>query len=204
MKDQIKRITIRCIVVVIATLTTAMAASIVDGAPVSSTAQRDARMRQTSTFRSMNWLAKEVRHELLMLPYYSVFDWLEYKVRPNGTVVLEGYVTTPPDTKSRAEERVKNIEGVERVINNVEVLPVSPMDDRLRRRAYREIYSGPLFRYAVGSLNTIHIIVKNGRMTLYGVVDSDTDKQLAYARARAVPGAFEVNNKLIVQSRDER
>ena len=139
-----------------------------------------------------------------MLPYYSVFDWLEYQVRPDGTVVLSGYVTTPPDTKSRAEARVKEIEGVERVINNIETLPVSSMDDRLRRRAYREIYSGPLFRYAVGSLNTIHIIVKNGRLTLYGVVDSETDKQLAYTKARSVPGAFEVNNRLIVQSRDER
>jgi hyperosmotically inducible protein len=139
-----------------------------------------------------------------MLPYYSVFDWIEYQVRPDGTVVLSGYVTTPPDTKSRAEGRIKDIEGVDRVINNIELLPVSSLDDQLRQGLYREIYSGPLFRYAVGSLNTIHIIVKNGRVTLYGVVDSEKDKQLAYSRARTVPGAFEVNNRLIVQSRDER
>jgi hyperosmotically inducible protein len=166
--------------------------------------QQRERTQQVGTDRALNLLNREVRHELLMLPYYSVFDWIEYEVRSDGTVVLNGYVTSPPDTKSRAEDRVKKIEGVERVINNIEILPVSPNDDRLRNSLYRAIYSGPLFRYAVGSLNTIHIIVKNGRATLYGVVDSEMDKQLAYTNARGVPGLFEVNNRLIVQNRDDR
>lgn len=148
-------------------------------------------------------VAREVRHELLSdLPYYSVFDWIEFEVLPDNTVVLRGQVTTPPDTKSRAEDVVKDVPGVTRVINEIEVLPVSPNDDRLRRALYREIYdfNSPLFRYGVGSRQAIHIIVNNGRATLKGIVDNEGDRNLAYARARSVPGLFEVRNELMVES----
>jgi hyperosmotically inducible protein len=148
-------------------------------------------------------IAREVRHELLSdLPYYSVFDWIEFEVLPDNTVVLRGQVTTPPDTKSRAEDVVEDIPGVTRVINEIEVLPVSPNDDRLRRALYRQIYgfNSPLFRYGVGSRQAIHIIVDRGRATLKGVVNNAGDRNLAYMRARSVPGLFAVNNELMVES----
>src|SRR6266478_1382497 len=93
-------------------------------------------------------IVKEVRHELAMLPYYGVFDWLEFEVRPDNTVVLKGQVVRP-STKSDAEGRVKSIDGVSRVVNEIQVLPVSPNDDRLRVALYRSIYNwnSPLFRY---------------------------------------------------------
>ncbi|HXG67894.1 MAG TPA: BON domain-containing protein [Blastocatellia bacterium] len=160
--------------------------------------QRQSQVRDETTARVMAGISREVRHELLTLPYYGVFDWLEFEVRPDDTVVLRGQVTRPT-TKSAAEGRVEDIEGVAKVINEIEVLPVSPNDDRLRVALYRAIYSGPLFRYAVGSLNTIHIIVENGRATLKGWVNSEADKQLAYTRARGVPGVFEVKNELRVE-----
>ena len=152
-------------------------------------------------------IAREVRHELLSdLPYYSVFDWIEFEVLPDNTVVLRGQVTSPPDTKSRAEDVVEDIDGVTRVINEIEVLPVSPNDQRLRRALYREIYgfNSPLFRYGVGSRQAIHIIVDGGRATLKGIVESEADKNLAYTRARTVPGLFAVNNELIVESQIPR
>jgi len=148
-------------------------------------------------------IAREVRHELLSdLPYYSVFDWIEFDVLPDNTVVLRGAVTTPPDTKSRAEDVVEDIPGVTRVINEIEVLPVSPNDQRLRLALHRAIYGfdSPLFRYGVGSRQAIHIIVDGGRATLKGIVETEGDKNLAYARARSVPGLFAVNNELIVES----
>lgn len=145
-------------------------------------------------------LARRVRNELLTLPYYSVFDWIEFEVGNDGTVYLWGNVTTPPDTRSRAADYVKDISGVTNVVNDIEPLPVSPNDDRLRRSLYREIYSGPLFRYQVGSLQSIHIVVKNGRVTLKGVVDSQADKNLAGVRAKTVPGVFKVTNDLEVNN----
>ncbi|HKV36177.1 MAG TPA: BON domain-containing protein, partial [Pyrinomonadaceae bacterium] len=108
-------------------------------------------------------IVKEVRHELVTLPYYSVFDWLEYEVQNNGTVILRGQVVRPT-TKSDAEGRVKDIDGVSGVMNEIEVLPVSPSDDRARRALYRAIYNfnSPLFRYATQSVPPIHLIVKRG------------------------------------------
>ena len=146
-------------------------------------------------------IIREVRHELRMLPYYGVFDWLEFEVRPNNTVVLRGQVVRP-STKSEAEARVRQIEGVSRVINEIEVLPVSPQDDRLRVALYRALYGwdSPLFRYATQSVPPIHIIVDRGRATLKGIVDSRADAQLAYIRARGVPGLFDVKNELQVES----
>ena len=152
-------------------------------------------------------IAREVRHELLSdLPYYTVFDWIEFEVLPDNTVVLRGQVTAPPDTKSRAEDVVRDVEGVTRVVNEIKVLSASPSDARLRRALYREIYGfdSPLFRYGIGSRQGIHIIVDGGRATLKGIVDSQGDKDLAYARARSVPGLFAVNNELIVESQMPR
>jgi hyperosmotically inducible protein len=142
-------------------------------------------------------IAREVRHELLMLPYFGVFDNIEYRV-DGGTVVLNGAVTRPV-LKSDAENVVKHIEGVERVVNNIEVLPPSPMDDQLRVALFRAIYGYPaLEKYALGVQKPIRIIVKNGHVTLEGVVDNETDKNLAGMRANGVPGIFSVTNNLHV------
>ena len=146
-------------------------------------------------------LVKRVRHELATLPYYGVFDWLEFEVRPDNTVVLRGQVVRPT-TKSDAEVRVKDIDGVKGVINEIQVLPLSPQDDRLRIALYRTLYNwdSPLFRYATQSIPSIHIIVDHGRATLKGIVDSNADAQLAYMRARGVPGLFDVKSDLVVSS----
>jgi hyperosmotically inducible protein len=134
------------------------------------------------------------------LPYYDVFDWLEGEVRPDGTVVLRGQVVRPT-TRKEAEVRVRDIEGVEQVVNEIEVLPASPGDDRLRFALYRAIFgmNSPLFRYATRSVPPIHIIVNRGRATLKGVVATEGDKTIAYTRARGVPGLFDVKNELLVE-----
>ena len=144
---------------------------------------------------------RQVRHELVTLPYYGVFDWLQFEVRPDNTVVLRGQVVRP-STKSDAEGRVKDVDGVSKVVNEIEVLPLSPQDDRLRRALYRKLYGNdsPLFRYAVQAIPSIHIIVKNGRATLKGVVANKGDAQLAYLRARGVPGLFDVKTELQLES----
>src|SRR5215471_17831265 len=142
-----------------------------------------------------NKLAKEVRHELVMLPYYSVFDNLVYKVQ-GDKVILMGQVVRPT-LKSDAERAVKSIEGVASVDNQIEVLPVSPMDDQVRRAVYRAIYSDPgLSKYGWSALPSIHIVVKNGNVTLEGVVDSESDRNLANLRASGVPNVFSVTNNL--------
>jgi hyperosmotically inducible protein len=142
-------------------------------------------------------IQKEVRHQLLLLPYLSVFDNLAYKV--NGyDVTLLGQVTRPA-VKSDAERAVKSIEGVEKVDNQIEVLPPSPFDDGLRRQLFRTIYGFPsLQRYALPVIKPIRIIVRNGHVTLEGVVDSEADKNTAGIRANSVPGIFEVKNNLQV------
>ena len=150
-------------------------------------------------------IIREVRHELVTLPYYGVFDWLTYEVQPNGTVVLRGQVVRPT-TKSDAEGRVKEIEGVTNVVNQIETLPLSPNDDRLRRALYRQIYgfNSPLFRYAHQAVPSIHLIVNRGHATLKGVVANRGDANLAYIRARSVPGLFSVKNELTVESEQPR
>ena len=144
---------------------------------------------------------RQVRHELVTLPYYGVFDWLQFEVRPDNTIVLRGQVIKPT-TKSDAEARVKDVDGVSKVVNQIEVLPLSPQDDRLRRALYRKLYGNdsPLFRYAVQAIPSIHIIVKNGRATLKGIVANKGDAQLAYLRARGVPGLFDVKTELQIES----
>jgi len=142
-------------------------------------------------------IQKEVRHELVMLPFLDVFDNLAYKV-DGYNVTLLGQVTRPT-LKTDAERVVKKIEGVEQVDNQIEVLPVSPNDDRLRRRLYRAIYGYPaLQKYDMPVLKPIRIIVKNGNVTLEGVVDSEGDKNIANIRAHGVAGSFSVNNNLVV------
>jgi hyperosmotically inducible protein len=143
-------------------------------------------------------LVREVRHQLLLLPYYTVFDNLAFKV-DGDHVTLEGQVTRPT-LKSDAEAAVKSIEGISGVTNNIEVLPPSPMDDQLRRALYRAIYGDPqLSKYGWSSMPSIHIIVKSGHVSLEGVVDNDTDKNLAGLRANSVPNVFEVKNNLVVK-----
>jgi len=150
--------------------------------------------------RGYDRIVKEVRHELIMLPYYNVFDNLSYKV-DGATVILMGQVTRPT-LKTDAERVVKGIEGVEKVVNKIEVLPLSPNDDRIRRAVYRAIYGQPTFeRYALQAVPPIHIIVNNGNVTLEGVVANEADKNLANIRANGVPGVFSVKNNLQVENK---
>ena len=146
-------------------------------------------------------IIKEVRHELVTLPYYGVFDWLEFEVGTDNKVVLRGQVVRPT-TKSDAESRAREVEGVSQVVNEIQVLPVSRHDDQLRLALYRTIYgwNSPLFRYATQTVPPIHIIVRNGRAVLKGVVATKGDSNLAYIRARGVPGLFEVTNELKAES----
>jgi hyperosmotically inducible protein len=142
-------------------------------------------------------LQRKVRHELVMLPYLGVFDNLSYRI-DNGVVTLMGEVVRPT-LKSDAGNVVKHVEGVKGVVNNIEVLPLSPFDDRIRFAAYRAIYGyGPLQRYGMGTQPSIRIIVKNGHVSLEGVVNNETDRNLANIRANQVPGVFSVSNDLRV------
>ena len=153
--------------------------------------------RDQPSAKSQDRITREVRHELLMLPYFGVFDYIAFKVE-GSTVTLLGQVVRP-SLKSDAENALKHIEGVEKVDNQIEVLPPSPMDDGLRIRLYRGIYGYPgLEKYALGVQKPIRIMVKNGRVTLEGVVDSEADKNLAGMRANSVPGIFQVTNNLQV------
>jgi hyperosmotically inducible protein len=177
---------------------------------------------QEDTLRIVN----EVQKKLAGLTTYSVFDWLTFGVQ-GKTIILKGYASRPI-LKSDAENAVKRIKGVENVINEIEVLPNSPNDDRIRAAVYNRIYTQPtLAKYNAnqGSLaralgpggrsvalmaggitndppigfHAIHIIVKNGNVALYGVVNNDMDKTIAGMQANAAPGVFSVDNDLIVQ-----
>ena len=146
-----------------------------------------------------NNIAKEVRHELLMLPYYSLFDDLEYTVQ-GRTVTLSGSVTSEHGvTKADAENAVKRIEGVDQVINNIKILPASPMDERARIKVYRSLEdTASLSQYFWEAAPSIHIVVDNQRVTLKGFVNSEMDKNLATMAAKQVPGIFQVTNELRV------
>lgn len=150
-------------------------------------------------------IVREVRHELVTLPYYGVFDWLQYEVQTDGTLILRGQVVRPT-TRSDAAGRVKDIDGVTKVVNDIETLPLSPSDDRLRVALYRQIYgsNSPLFRYAHQAVPSIHLIVNRGHATLKGVVANRGDANLAYIRARGVPGLFSVKNELTVENEQPR
>ena len=155
-----------------------------------------------SNDRGRERLIREVRHELVMLPYYGVFDNLAYRIENDGTVTLLGQVSRPT-LKSDAENVVKKIEGVERVKNDIEVLPVSPNDDRIRLAVYRAIYGHTaLNRYALQAVPPIHIIVRNGNVTLEGIVANEGDKNIANIQANGVSGVFGVTNNLRVEKRN--
>jgi hyperosmotically inducible protein len=154
--------------------------------------------------KGLDRVYKEVRHELVMLPFYGVFDNLSYKVDQDGTVTLLGQVVRPT-LKSDAENSVRRIEGVEKVVNNIEVLPTSLMDDRLRRAVYRAIYGNSvLSEYQIRAVPPIHIIVKNGNVTLEGVVARAMDKQIAGVQANGVSGVFSVTNNLVVEEDEKK
>jgi hyperosmotically inducible periplasmic protein len=143
-------------------------------------------------------LTKEVQRALIMIPNYNLFDNFEFEISGVDTVTLYGQVTRPT-LKSDAERVVRNIEGVGKLVNKIEVLPLSPTDDRIRNAAYRAIFSKPgLDLYAMRAVPPIHIIVKNGSITLVGVVASEMDKNLAGMAAKEVPGTFGVTNNLKV------
>jgi BON domain len=142
-------------------------------------------------------LERQVRHELVMLPYYGVFDNLEYQVE-GSRVVLAGQVVWPV-LKSDAEAAVKDIPGVTGVTNRIQVLPLSPFDNSIRFAVLRAVFgANSMYRYAMGPIPSIHIIVDNGNVTLVGAVASKMDSQIAYLQAMSVPGVFSVKNQLRV------
>jgi osmotically-inducible protein OsmY len=140
---------------------------------------------------------EQIRHELVMMPYYQIFDWINFETDGN-TVTLLGEVTRPV-LKSDAEKTVKRIAGVKQVINKIEVLPYSPYDDRIRISVYRAVYANPNFtRYAIRANGPIHIIVNNGDVRLMGSVLTKTDKNIAGIITRGVEGVFTVTNDLLI------
>lgn len=146
-------------------------------------------------------VVKKVRKELVTLPYYGIWDNLAYKVE-GSTVTLYGQVVRP-STRTDAERRVAKVAGVERVVNNIEVLPLSSFDDSVRVSTYRALARTGLDRYLIGANPSLHIIVNRGQVTLEGVVSNKGDRQLAYLLARGVSGAFSVTNNLQVEGEAE-
>jgi hyperosmotically inducible protein len=146
---------------------------------------------------SAGTLSAQVRHELIMMPYYGIFDHLSFRV-DGEQVTLMGEVSRPT-LKSEAERRVQSITGVEIVNNQIRVLPLSPYDDRLRLATVRTIFGNPvLSRYSWGARPPIQFIVENGTLTLKGAVANQADRNLAGILANGIPGAFAVNNELVV------
>src|ERR671927_1807251 len=170
----------------------ALVAALVVTASVAAAAPAD-QMAERAAYEQ---LAKKVRKELVTLPWYGVFDNLEYQIE-GSTVTLSGQVVQP-STRKDAERRVKRLKGVERVVNNIEVLPLSGFDDSIRANTYRALFgwNSPLFRYGRGVNPSIHIVVNGGHVTLEGVVSSEGDRRLAYMLANQVPGVFSVTNNL--------
>lgn len=155
----------------------------------------------TKTTPDLSTITSQVHHELAMLPWYGVFDHLEYQV--NGTeVTLTGEVVSQHAvTKDDAGRFVRSIPGVTKVVNNIEVLPPSLFDDQIRRAEYRKIFSqASLGGYSMGAIPQLHIVVKNGHVALEGVVMNQMDKTVAGMAANTVPGVFSVENNLRVGS----
>ncbi|HEY2380910.1 MAG TPA: BON domain-containing protein [Terriglobia bacterium] len=153
------------------------------------------------TVRANIDLGQRIHHEIAMLPYSSIFDWVEADLQANGTVVLLGAVTRP-SIKQDAEYRVRHLEGVTNLKNQIEILPLSRLDDQIRAGVYRSLFNrnSTLSGYALGANPSIHIIVDNGAVTLKGFVSSAMDKQLAGAAANAVFGVMKLENDLQVES----
>lgn len=149
--------------------------------------------------RMQDRVSREVYHELVMLPQLTIFDNLSYKL-DGSTVTLTGDVRNAV-LKDEAQQAVKKIEGVEKVNNQIQILPPSPNDDRIRHAVARSLFNDErLFKYSMGSVPPIHIIVNGGHVTLEGVVDNQADKNEAGIRANTVPGVFSVQNNLRVGS----
>ena len=179
------------------------AALVFSSSALASPRPQDNRQTGALSQKGVDRIVKEVRHELVMLPFYGVFDNLAYKVDPDGTVTLLGQ-TVRPTLKSDAGNVVKHIEGVEKVVNNIEVLPTSPNDDRIRLATYRAIYGNEtLSEYQIRAVPPIHIIVKNGHVTLEGAVARQMDKQIAGLQANQVSGVFSVTNNLLVDEEEK-
>ncbi|MBX7221514.1 MAG: BON domain-containing protein [Blastocatellia bacterium] len=142
-------------------------------------------------------LYEKVRKTLVTLPRYSVFDNLEYKIE-NGAVTLLGQVRNA-SLHDDAERSVKRIKGVTSVTNNIEILPVGRNDDQIRREAFSRVYSGILARYKIQAVPPIHIIVKNGHLTLAGVVATKAESNFAEIQAKQVTFAFSVTNRLAIE-----
>lgn len=158
--------------------------------------------KQGGSEKNTEGLAHEVRHQLTVLPYVSVFDHIAFTLNGND-VTLTGQVVRHT-LKTEAEAGVKSIEGVGAVVNQIEELPASAGDDELRRAAYRAIYEDTaLSRYAVDELPSIHIIVKNGNVTLEGQVVSEADKNRALVRAGLVANVSGVKNNLVVRPKEK-
>lgn len=180
--------------VVLATVL-AVGAGIAQAQPANPGAQATA---TTTNQKLEQRLSGEVRHELAMIPQFSIFDNLAYRV-DGGTVTLSGQVRNAIVSDS-AEKRVKRLEGVEKVVNQIEILPASFNDDRIRRQVARAVFNDPrLDIYANEPVPPIHIIVKNGHVNLEGMVRTQTDKNDAFIRANGVPGVFSVQNNLQVE-----
>jgi hyperosmotically inducible periplasmic protein len=145
-------------------------------------------------------IAKEVRHEIVMYSHYTIFDDIKFRVN-QGQVVLEGAVTQPYK-KSDLGKIVQQLPGITSITNDLKVLPLSSMDDRLRMQVARAIYRDPsLSTLAFQALPPIHIIVDNGHVTLEGIVNSDMQKQIAGIRANSAGLSFGmVTNNLAVEN----
>ncbi len=158
-----------------------------------------ATVAENSLVQDQQRLESKIRHELVMLPYFSVFDHLAFQL-DGDELQLIGQVTSP-GLKNAAGRIVQGIEGISTVVNHIEVLPNSPNDDQIRLAVYRALYNrgSRLFPYSLGDYDAIGIIVKKGDVTLVGRVISESDKIFAFLKASAVPGVFSVTNNLVVR-----
>ena len=188
-------------IAILAVLFLSMAAYADDSSVQGAQTDRAQSTRSTAlSQKGVDRVMKDLRHELVMLPFYGVFDNLLYQVSPDGTVTLLGQVSRPT-LKSDAERAVKEIEGVERVDNQIKVLAVSPNDDRIRRATYRKIYGNSvLLQYQLRAVPPIHIVVDNGHVKLEGAVARQMEKQIAGMQANSVSGVFSVENNLRVEN----
>lgn len=148
--------------------------------------------------KQLSPLENRIRHELVMLPFLSIYDDVSFQIDDGGNVILSGSVLRPT-LKTDSERVVKKVEGVAQVDNRIEVLPLSPFDNQIRAQVTRAVYGTPsLNRYAMGARPPIRIIVKNGNVTLRGFVGNEGDKNIAGIRANGVSGVFSVKNELQV------
>ncbi|MEZ5399617.1 MAG: BON domain-containing protein [Bryobacteraceae bacterium] len=154
---------------------------------------------QAPSDRGRERIERDVRKEILTLPFYGPYDWITFRVE-GYHVTLSGMVSRPT-LKASAEQVTAKIEGVEGVTNEIEVLPLSPNDDRIRVATANAIFRHPaMTRYAIRGPNSpIHILVRNGEVMLEGVVATESEKTIAGLQANGVSGVFKVTNNLAVE-----